>query len=164
MNWIWVDYLIAGIILISALISLFRGFIREVLSLLVWILAFWIGWAFFRDLALHLYWIELPSFRYGIAFFTLFLATLIVGALVNYLVGQLLIKTGLSGTDRFLGVLFGAARGAVLVAVLVLLAGLTPLPQDPWWRQSDLLHYFGGLAGWLQGLLPADVAARFGYS
>ncbi len=164
MNWIWVDYLIAGIILASALISLFRGFIREALSLLAWVLAFWVGWAFFRDLALHLYWIEIPSFRYGIAFFSLFLATLVVGALINFLAGRLLVKAGLSGADRLLGILFGAARGALLVAVLVLAAGLTPLPQDPWWRQSELLPYFNGLASWLHGLLPADVAARFRYS
>jgi membrane protein required for colicin V production len=163
-NWIWVDYVIAGIILLSALISLFRGFIREALSLVIWVLAFFVAWGFFRTVATHLDWIELPSARYGVAFFTLFVTTLVAGALVGFLIGQVLEKTGISGTDRLLGVIFGATRGALLVAVLVWLGGLTPLPNDPWWQQSPMIGYFGELAQWLRGLLPQDVAARFNYS
>jgi len=163
-HWIWVDYAIVGIILLSALVSLFRGFIREALSLFIWVLAFFVAWAFFRPLAGHLQWIELPSFRYAFAFFALFVGTLVLGALVGFLIGQVLEKAGISGTDRLLGVIFGATRGALLVAVLVWLGGLTPLPNDPWWQQSPLIGYFGELAQWLRGLLPPDVAARFHYS
>ena len=158
---IWVDYVIIGIIGLSALISLVRGFVREALSLAVWVFAFWISWQFFRDLALHLDWVSVPSVRLGVAFALLFVTTLIIGGLVNYLVGQLVDKTGLTGTDRMIGILFGAARGMLLVAVLVLLAGLTPLPEDPWWGQSLLIGYFQELAIWLKSLLPADIGERF---
>lgn len=161
---IWVDYVIFGIIGVSALISLMRGFVREALSLAVWVAAFWIAWSFFRDLAPYLTWFSVPSVKYGIAFAILFLVTLIVGGLVNYLMGQLVDRTGLTGTDRLIGMLFGAARGILLVTVLILLAGLTPLPEDPWWQQSQTIAYLQELAVWLQSLLPEDVAERFRFA
>ena len=86
---IWVDYVIIGLIAVSAVTSLIRGFVREALSLAVWVLAFWIAWSFFRDLALYLGWLSVPSVRLGAAFAILFVATLIVGGLLNYLVGQM---------------------------------------------------------------------------
>ncbi len=161
---IWVDYLIIGIICLSSIVSLIRGFVREAFSLAAWILAFWVSWTFFRDLSVHMPWVEVPSLRLGAAFVTLFLVTLILGALVNFLIGQLVDKSGLSGTDRMVGVLFGAARGVVLVSILVLLAGLTPFPEDPWWQESQLLGYFSELAVWLRDLLPPDIAEKFTFT
>ncbi len=162
---IWVDYVIVGIILLSALISLVRGFVREALSLAVWVLAFWVSWTFFRELALYFeQWISVPSMRLGVAFVLLLVATLVLGGLVNYLVGQLVKKTGLTGTDRMIGMFFGIARGAVLVAIVVLLAGLTAIPSDPWWHESVLISYFQDLAIWLRDLLPPDIADKFKYA
>jgi membrane protein required for colicin V production len=158
----WSDILILSLIGISALISLLRGFVREAFSLLVWILAFWIAWTFFRDLSMRLdQLIATPSVRLGVAFVLLLLAALMVGGLINYLVIQLVQKTGLSGSDRFLGMIFGGARGVLVVVVLVLLAGLTPFPQDPWWQESRLIPYFEHLSVRLLALLPADVADWF---
>ncbi|MEW7979938.1 MAG: CvpA family protein [Candidatus Sedimenticola endophacoides] len=160
----WVDYVIIGILILSALISLVRGFVREALSLAAWVVAFWVAWTFFRELATRLDWFTVPSVRLGAAFAILFIATLMVGALLNFLMGQLVDKTGLSGTDRLLGMFFGAARGAVLVAILVLLAGLTPFPNDPWWTQSHLIGYFQELAIWFKELLPPDIGERFNFT
>ena len=160
---IWIDYVILGIIGISALISLIRGFMREALSLAAWILAFWVSWTFFRDLAIHLDYFSLPSVRLAISFALLFIATLMVGGIVNFLVSQLIDKTGLTGTDRLIGMVFGAARGAILVAILVLLAGLTPLPNDPWWKEAQLVGYFQDLAIWLKQLMPADIGEKFNF-
>ncbi|MES9881015.1 MAG: CvpA family protein, partial [Sedimenticola sp.] len=161
---IWIDYGIIGVIVLSSLISLVRGFVKEALSLAVWVLAFWVAWMFFRDLALHLEWINLPSVRLIAAFALIFVATLIVGGMVNFLMCQLVEKTGLSGTDRLIGALFGAARGALLIAILVLMAGLTPFPNDPWWQESQLIAHFQELAIWLRGLLPADIGDRFNFA
>jgi membrane protein required for colicin V production len=159
-----VDYAILGVILVSALISLLRGFVREAFSLGVWLLAFWVSWTFFRALAAHLApWIDTPSVRLGVAFAGLMLISLAIGGLVNFLVIQLVERTGLSGTDRLIGMIFGLARGVLVVAVLVLLAGLTPLPGDPWWQSSQLIPYFEELALWLGELLPEDIAERFDY-
>ena len=91
------------------------------------------------------------------------IATLTVGGLVNYLIVQLVERTGMSGTDRLIGVFFGLARGALLVAILVLLAGLTPFPDEPWWQSSRLIPHFQQLALWLQSLLPNDLADKFNH-
>lgn len=161
----WFDYLIIGVVAVSTLISLWRGFLREAFSLAVWVLAFWVGWNFFRDLAPHLaQWIGTPSVRLGVAFALLMIVTLVVGGLVNYLLIQLVQLSGLSGTDRMIGMVFGAGRGILLVAALVLLAGLTPIPQDPWWQASVLVPYFQELALWLRDLLPGDIADHFRYA
>jgi len=161
----WVDFVLIGIVSVSLLISLVRGFVREAFSLAAWVVAFWVSWSFFRELAVHLEpWVSVPSLRLGLAFAVLLLVTLILGAMVNFLISQLVERTGLTGTDRLLGMFFGAARGVVLVAIMVLLAGLTPIPNDPWWQESQLIPYFQELAVWLRGFLPVDVAKMFNYS
>jgi len=161
----WLDIAIVAVILLSAIISLARGFVREAFSLAIWVLAFWVSWSFFRDLEVPLRdWIGSPTARLGIAFALLMIATLIVGGLVNYLIIQLVERTGMSGTDRLIGSVFGVARGILLVAVLVLLAGLTPLPREGWWLESSMVGYFEELAFWLRDLLPPELAERFRYT
>lgn len=161
----WLDVVIITIVLLSALISLARGFVKEAFSLAIWVLAFWISWSFFRDLEVPLReWIGSPTARLGIAFALLMIVTLMVGGLVNYLVIQLVERTGMSGTDRLVGMVFGAARGILLVAVLVLLAGLTTLPREGWWIESTLVGYFEELAFWLRELLPPELADSFRYT
>jgi membrane protein required for colicin V production len=161
----WLDILILAVVLLSALISLARGFVREAFSLAIWVLAFWVSWSFFRDLEVPLReWIGSPTARLGIAFGLLMVVTLVVGGLVNYLIIHLVEMTGMSGTDRLIGMVFGAARGILLVAVLVLLAGLTPLPGEAWWVESSLVGYFEELAYWLRDLLPPEMADRFRYT
>jgi membrane protein required for colicin V production len=162
---VWLDWLVIGVVVLSAVISLVRGFVREALSLAIWILAFWVGWSFFRDLEVPLRdWIDSPTVRLGLAFGLLMIVTLVVGGLVNYLIIQLVERTGMSGTDRLVGMVFGAARGVLLVAVLVLLAGLTPLPGEPWWQASSLVAYLQELAFWLRDLLPPEIADLFRYN
>ncbi len=155
----WLDYAILAVIALSALISLVRGFVREVLSLLVWVLAFWVGIRFSQPLSMYLVeYIASPTIRLGAAFAALFVLTLLVGAVINYLAGQLVTRTGLSGTDRFIGVLFGVARGLVVVAVIMLAAGLTALPREPWWQESMMVRQIQpwvcrvGVDEWLTGM------------
>lgn len=155
----WVDLFILGILGVSVVISLWRGFTREALSLAGWVLAVWVALAFSDNLERLLRSsIDTPSLRLIVAFAILFFLTLLVAALINYLAVQLIKKTGLSGTDRIIGILFGLARGCVIVTVLVVLAGMTSVPHDPWWRQSMLLHYFQDLALWVRQWLPTEVA------
>lgn len=169
MAFTWVDWAIVAIIAVSALISIKRGFVKEALSLVVWIVAGVVAWLFGGAVAQHLTnFIDIPSARVIAACALLFVATLLVGGLISFLIGELIRVTGLSGTDRFLGMFFGAARGALLVVVLVGLLSLAPVQQDIWWQQSTLLPHFLmvadwsknlilGLAGqWLAGGLPAQ--------
>jgi len=162
---IWVDYGILIIVALSALISVMRGFVREALSLAAWVAAFWVAFSFHQHLAtLFVDHIEAPSIRLISAFALLFVVTLVLCAILNNLVAKLVEKSGLSGTDRMLGVLFGIARGAVVVAILVLMAGLTPLPADPWWKESIFIVHFQEMAIWLRSFLPPDIAANFQYA
>ncbi len=155
---VWVDYLIPGIIAVSALLSLMRGFVREAMSLAGWLVAVWVALHFSQPLAeAFLGGISAPSLRLGVAFVILFVVVLVLSALVNRLANQLVKRTGLTGTDRMIGMLFGAVRGAVVVAVLVLLAGMTTMPQDPWWRESVTIGYFQDLAVWLQESLAPEI-------
>ena len=150
----WVDWAIIAVIAISSLISLKRGFVKEALSLLTWIIAGVVAWMFGGALAQHLVeFIETPSARVIAACAILFIATLLVGALVNFLIGELIRVTGLSGTDRFLGMVFGAARGGLLVVLLVGLISLAPVEQDTWWQLSQLVPHFLMVADWSKNLI-----------
>lgn len=161
---IWVDYIILGIVGLSAAISVVRGFVREALSLAAWIAALWVAFSFFESFAEFLVpYISVTSVRLAAAFLALLVLTLLLGALVNFLAAQLVQKTGLSGTDRIAGILFGVARGVAIVMVLVLVAGVTPLPKDSWWKQSLLLGHFQEGVMWLRSYLPPDVAGYVAY-
>ena len=161
----WIDVVIISLIALSAILSLFRGFVKEALALVTWLVALWVAMAFYEDLAAILsQWISLPSAQRITAFAVLFICVLLLGAIVNFLASKLVNKTGLTGTDKLLGIVFGVARGGVIVAILVLLAGLTPLPQDPWWQDSQLLGYFQELAMWMRSYLPNEIADNITYA
>jgi membrane protein required for colicin V production len=158
----WLDLVIIGIILISALISLVRGFVKESISLVSWILAGFIAFRYFSALAeLLLPYVESPTVRTGVAFSVLFVSTLIVGAIINFMASQMVSKTGLSGTDKTLGMVFGAARGVLIVTLIVLLASRTPMPEETWWQDAGTIKYFSQLANWLKEVLPQDISSRF---
>jgi len=155
----WVDWTILVILGVSMVVSVFRGLAREVLSLLAWVLA---GWAAFEYAPLGdawlAPWVPAPSIRLLLGGGAVFVVVLLGLGLVNALAGRLIRSSGLSGTDRSLGMLFGLARGIAIVTVMVLAAGATPVPQDPWWRESTLLGHFERLAVEVRTLLPEPVS------
>jgi len=153
----WVDIAILALIGLSILVGVWRGFLREVVSILVWVAAAWVAVRYSGVAAAALAgWIEVPSVRSIIAFVALFVVVLMIGGLMTWLLGKLVESTGLSGTDRLLGMVFGALRGVVLVTLVVMVAGFTPFPGDPWWRQSYLLPYFETAAGEVAEWLPEE--------
>ncbi len=159
---IGVDYVILGVLLISSFISLIRGFVKEALSLAGWVISFWVSLTFSGGLSeLLSSSIENSSFRLIIAFVALLVISLIISTAVNFFAVRLVQRTGLSGTDRFLGVVFGFLRGVLLVSVLVLLSGLTALPKEPMWQESTLLFRFQAVAVLMQDFLPDSVAGNF---
>lgn len=154
MAFTWVDWSIIALIAVSGLISLTRGFVKEALSLVVWVVAGAVAWLYGGALAAHLEpYIELPSARVIAGCAILFVLTLMIGALLTHLLGMLVQATGLSGTDRLLGMIFGLARGALLVVITVGLLSLAPVQQDPWWQQSKLLPDFLMIADWSKNLV-----------
>lgn len=172
----WIDVVILAIIGLSVLIGLVRGFIKESISLATWIAAIWVAVGLSDNLAVWLpeRWdsasfgiggmtFELDSLRVGIAFILLLIAVLIVGAAVNFLVGWIVKRGSLTTGDRFFGIIFGLARGAVIVTLLVMAAGLTEFPKTPWWQQAGFVEPFQRLALWGIDFLPPDVAENFSY-
>lgn len=157
------DGVILFIIAVSALISVRRGFVREAFSLVTWVAAFVVARLFSPGLEVLLEAsIETPSVRMAVAFGLLFAGTLIVGALINHLLGELVRVTGLSGTDRLFGMVFGAVRGMVVVIVLVALAG--PLfVEDLWWQQSVLVPQFAMMEDWSRELAASFIDFLMGF-
>lgn len=146
---VWIDYAILTVIGLSTLISLVRGFVKEALSLTIWISAFFIASTFYANLANLLTNISDQFLRNAAATAILFISTLILGALVNYLIGQLVSKTGLSGTDRILGLVFGALRGVLIVAALLfLMDAFAGVKSSDWWQSSQLIPEFTLVVEW----------------
>jgi membrane protein required for colicin V production len=146
---LWIDYAILAVIGVSTLVSLVRGFVKEAVSLVIWFSAFFIASTFYVNLANLLTNIADQFLRNASASAILFIATLVLGALVNYLIGQLVSKTGLSGTDRVLGLVFGALRGVLIVsAVLFFMDAFTGVTASDWWKNSQLIPEFRLVVEW----------------
>ncbi len=146
----WLDWTILGIVALSTLVSLKRGFIKEALSLGAWVAAFLISTAFAARMSLLLTdYISNDAVRYAAGYVILFISTLMLGSLVNTLLAQVIKVTGLSGADRVLGTVFGFARGLVLVMVMlfVLQALLHPEEQE-FMRESRLLPHLAMVEQW----------------
>jgi len=146
----WADWAIIAVLGLSALISVVRGFVKEVVSLLIWLAAAVIASIFHDQLAsLMSDLIDTPSLRMLAAWIILFVAVLLVGSILNYLLGKLVKATGLSGTDRLLGLVFGAIRGLIIVMViLIILPKILPVMEDQWWLESTIIPYFMQYEDW----------------
>lgn len=145
----WIDFSILAVIAISIVISLVRGFVKEALSLIIWIGAFFIASQFYADLATYLTNFSDDMIRNGVAVSILFVVTLILGGLLNHLVGQLIQYTGLSGTDRALGAVFGGLRGVLIVsAMLFFMDTFTSSAEADWWQASVLVPEFSVIIEW----------------
>jgi len=159
-----VDFGIVTIIAVLLVLGLIWGFVKIAIALGTWLAASTISFSFAPNLAASLLTsIESPPMRLAAAMGILFVLTIMVGAVVSFLVRQFVSKTGLSGLDRVLGLIIGSSLGLVVVVALVFIAGLTNAPAYDWWQSSLLIERFETLALWLQGYLPDDVAKYFSY-
>jgi len=155
------DYAVLAVVGVSVLVSLFRGAVREVMSILSWIAAFLIA-LHYAPLLSELLPVAVKHswLRLFIAFVVLMIGSLILFALVTLAVSQLVRRTGLAPWDRALGVLFGLARALVILVALVLIAELTPLPREPAWRNAVFRPPLEAMAKNVRALLPAGMANK----
>jgi len=137
-----IDYLIVLLCVLSAGIGVWRGFVKEALSLLTLLAAIWLAWRFAEILAPKLgNWAADPDVRLWIARALVFVFALLLGSLASWVARQLIRHTGLSGVDRMLGAAFGLARGVLIVGLLVLVLDFLELDQDGWWQSARFRPY-----------------------
>ncbi len=160
----WLDYAVLGVMLVSVLWGVWRGLVREVISLTGWVIAFLAANLLAGPLG------ELlpesnwqPELRVLLAFVGIFVLVLALGTLAGLLLSKILKAAGLGGLDRTLGALFGIARGALIVVALGLVAGLTPLPRQAVWKQSASGPFLGNLCLALKPWLPPALGERLRY-
>ncbi len=151
----WVDLAIIAVLGLSVLTGLFRGFVKEVVALCVWVLAIWLGFNHSQQLDpwLHSY-IQEQSARSAVAFIIILFGTLLVGGIVNTILSFILKRSGLSGTDRTLGMGFGFIRGVFIVALVMVAVRMTSLPYQEYAQKSTLYSRFDPVVALIYGHLP----------
>ena len=160
----WLDYAVIGVFAGSLVLGVWRGLVREVISILGWVIAFLaanllagpIGPAMPQA-------IPTPELRVAAAYLAVFIGSLIVTSLVGLLLSKIVKAVGLGGVDRALGAVFGVARGLLIVLAATLLAGLTSAPRQAYWRDSASGPLLAQAAGALKPLLPQTLAERLRY-
>jgi membrane protein required for colicin V production len=141
------DYLIVALVLVSTVISLFRGFFKEALSLATWVAGLWVAWRFGALLASGIEsWVSEPVLRLWLARLLVFIGVLLVGGILGRLIDILMVSTGLTGTDRAIGMVFGFGRGVILVGLLVVVLDIMGFSNSPWWQESKLIPYAAPVA------------------
>ncbi len=160
----WLDYAVIGVLAVSIGWGAWRGLVREVISILGWVIAFLAANLFAGPLGEALpQEIPSPELRLGVAFVAVFVASLAVTGLLGLLLSKIVKAVGLGGLDRLLGALFGVARGILVLVALALLAGLTSAPRQPFWRESITGEPLVRAALALKPLLPPTFAGRLRY-
>ncbi len=134
-----VDYILLAAFAVSVVIGFFRGFMREALSLLSWGLALWLAWRFSGLLDPALAAVSSPALKLWLGRIIVFVGTLLAGSLLGHLLVLLVRKSGLTGTDRALGMTFGAARGLLIVGALVIVFQMLEMDREAWWEDSVLV-------------------------
>lgn len=157
----WFDWTVIAVVGFSALLGLWHGFIREVLALLGWVAAAVCAVLFGADVAGWLpSWVPGPGLKLIVAVIVVFLGVRIAIGIAAMMLMRLARAAGIGMGDRLIGGLFGVARGIVVLVIAVLVAGLTPLPQDPGWRQATFARPLVTLALAAKPYLPAELAER----
>lgn len=158
------DYLVLFVLIASVIISTLRGLVKEILSLIGWVVAFVLANAYGAMLAPMLpAMIPGETARLIVAFIALFLGVRILMGLLSLAIGALITATGLSLADRGLGGLFGLARGIVIVLAGVILCGMTSIPQQAFWTDALLSPMAETGARTVKPFLPVAIAQHINY-
>lgn len=158
------DYIVLGVLAVSVVLGFIRGAVQEVFSLGSWIGAFLIARAFSPAVSAHLAGgIESPTLRLLASFVVVFLLSLALFILLAWALSQLVKSLGLGPVDRALGIAIGALRGGLIAVLLVLVAGLTPLPGEAFWRNAMLSPPLEAAAREVLPYMPEAFRSRVAY-
>jgi membrane protein required for colicin V production len=149
------DWALWAVLLLSMLMGVWRGLVREMLSLAGWVAAFFLAQWLAAAVAVHLpLQSAAPSVQYAGGFLIVFVGVIFLSALLAWLLGHLMGAVGLRPADRALGALFGLARGTVLLMALAVLVRLTGMAVQAWWRESMLVPWLQLMLDGLRPVLP----------
>jgi membrane protein required for colicin V production len=158
------DFVVLAILLVSSLVGLLRGLLKEILALLAYgvaiVVTLWWGATVYGWL---MPWIKSALLRMGVAYATVFFLALLGMGLLNMGLSTLIQKSGMSSMDHGMGAMFGFIRGLLIVFLLVEVAGYTPLPQEPWWRHAMFSHGTVEAIKYSKAWLPPNLAALVPY-
>ncbi|HYL02167.1 MAG TPA: CvpA family protein [Steroidobacteraceae bacterium] len=151
------DYLIIAAMLVSAIVGAMRGFLREAIALITWLIALLIAWHFSDLIEPHLGGLLAGSaVKPWAARIIIVVLVLLVGALIGAAAAHFVRLSMFSGMDRLLGFVFGLLRGLVLLGVFVMLGQVLRLDGEPWWRTSVLVPYGESIANGLRAIVGAE--------
>ena len=159
----WFDYAVLATVGLSVLLAVLRGAVREIVALAGWAAALILSGLFAQDLVRWMPTALSPVLKVVIAYLVIFLGVLLLSGVAGMLLAKLFHAAGLGFTDRVVGGLFGLARGMLIVFVGVMLAGLTSLPKEPFWRQAALSGPLETAVLAAKPALPKDLAQRIRY-
>lgn len=157
-----VDFVVIAILLLSALLGVIRGLVKEILSLVIFGVAMWLAYKFSSPL-MKLWEFNMPGgelSRTVLAFVAIFIVSLLVGKIISTVISRLISSVGLTGFDRFLGTIFGLVRGVLIVIVLSTLAALTSLPSHAEWRDALTRPAIEFSVSLVRSWLPSDWATK----
>ncbi|MEP6883339.1 MAG: CvpA family protein [Gammaproteobacteria bacterium] len=148
------DAFIVLVLLGSTIIGLLRGFVREAVSVVFWVLAIWTAWKFGPVIEPHLGGLLAdPKVAPWVGRLVILLLVLLVGWVVGMLLSYFTRSLGLGVMDRVMGLLFGVLRGVVLVGLIVIGGELLHLNHEEWWSRSKLIHYGEAAGDWLRAMV-----------
>ncbi|MEM9171245.1 MAG: CvpA family protein [Pseudomonadota bacterium] len=149
------DFVFIGILVASMIVGVFRGFIKEAISVGSLLIAFWAAFHFAPvggDVLTE--WVGSPALRTWLARILIFMIVLMLGGLVGWLISRFANQVGMSGMDRLFGLVFGFARGAIISGLIVIAGPYVDLDKDDWWQQSVLKPYVQSVADAIAVLAP----------
>ena len=150
-----IDIIIAVAIAVSIVIGVIRGFVKEAISIAALLVAIWAALFFGPAVGtVSEEWLRSEELQAWVGRVIVFGVVLAFGGLVGWGISKLVQLSALSGVDRFMGSLFGAARGILLAAVAVIGAQFAGFNNDDWWSQSQLIPHLEEVADWIKIMAP----------
>lgn len=146
---------------ISILVGIYRGFVKEVLSLGSWLLAGLVAFRFGEQVSVYIKpYVPQEPLDLAIAYVAVFIVALILFSIISHLISQIFASSGMGGIDRSLGSVFGAIRAGVIVAILIGVGTFMSMNEHEWWTSSQFLPYFEPLLEWMKTFLPEAIVKK----
>lgn len=161
MNMPWIDIVIIAIFALSILVGIYRGFVKETLSVVSWVLAAFAAFQFGEQASVYIKpYVKQEPLDLAIAYVAVFLISLILFSIISHIISQVFESSGMKGVDRSIGSLFGILRAAAIIVALILVGRFMAMDNQQWWIDSKFIPYFEPLVDWFKSYLPADIISK----